>query len=108
MKLTLLLGCWGRTEERFCSCKGIENEILDLSRPLEVNLQICDYLDTFKMFDKPLYTNIHTIIFNIQNNFSDVNKAIFKENVYKQIEEFCINHKKCGLYLRLELKEVGE
>ncbi|MFA5048389.1 MAG: hypothetical protein WC516_05210 [Patescibacteria group bacterium] len=106
MNVILCIGCWGRIEEEFCSCSGINNKILDLSKDTDRNIQIANYLDTiYRLFDKPLYNNVHTAVWNIQEKFSEKGKPVFKETLFKRIEDFCIMHAKCGLYLRLELKE---
>lgn len=106
MNVILCIGCWGRIEEEFCSCSGINNKILDLSKDTDRNIQIANYLDTiYRLFDKPLYNNVHTAVWNIQEKFSEKGKPVFKETLFKRIEDFCIMHAKCGIYLRLELKE---
>lgn len=106
MKLYLLLGCWGREEENFISCSGISNKILDLTKQSKRNLSIIDYLDSiYKLLDKPLYTNVHTAIFNIQDKFSVKGSPVFGKMEFHRIEGFCQMHNKCGLYLRLKLEE---
>lgn len=106
MKIMLALGCWGREDEGFCSCSGVKNYILDLSKHSERNKAIANYLDSnFRMFDKPLYNNVHTAIWNVQDKFSEKGKPVFTESMFKRMEEFCLKHAKCGLYLRLELIE---
>ncbi len=106
MTFVLKLGCWGREIKDFTMCKGIENTILVLSNKTSINNDIINFLDnTYGLFDKPLYNNIHTAIFNIQNRFSDVKNSIFNEERFKIIEDFCIFHNKCGLYLRLDMED---
>ena len=52
-------------------CLGCENEILDLSNNTERNIAIADYLDSnYGLFDRPLYNNVHTAVFNIQEKGS--------------------------------------
>lgn len=107
MEVKLILGCWGREENEFCSCNGVKNEIMDLTTPTQRNINIANHLDdVFKLFDKPLYNNVHTAIFNIQNNFSELNNPVFNDKFFRRIEEFCIMHVKCGIYLKLELIEA--
>lgn len=106
MKIMLILGCWGRERVGFIACPSIFNEILDLTKNSERNIKIKDYLDShFKLFDRPLYNNVHTAVWNIQEKFSEKGNSVFPEEKFRYIEEFCIDHAKCGLYLRLELKE---
>lgn len=109
MKILLVLGCWGREQDGFVMCGGIINRIYDLTKGSERNVSIADYLDTnFKIFDKPIYNNVHTVLWNIQDKFSVKGDSVFKEKTFKQLEEFCILHRKCGLYLRLDLIEEDE
>jgi len=105
MKTVLILGCWGRTEDGICTCNSVSNQILDVSIKTDQMKKVTDYLDMLKLYDKPLYNNIHTVLFNIQDRFSEINKAVFNDKCFRRMEEFCIMHAKCGLYLKLELKE---
>lgn len=106
MKIILVLGCWGREKYNFVSCPGVKNDILDLTKNTNRNIKVKDYLDTnFKLFDRPLYNNIHTAVYNIQDKFSEVCNPLINNDKFKYIEEFCIDHRKCGLFLRLELRE---
>lgn len=106
MKITLVLGCWGRTIEGFSTCAGVSNAILDLTLNSGRNAAISEYLDSnYGLFDRPLYNGVHSAIFNIQEKFSERGKPVFSERVFRWMEEFCIMHSKCGLYLRLELVE---
>jgi len=107
MKIVLILGCWGRERDGFISCSGISNEILDLTKNSSINVKIKDYLDSnFRLFDRPLYNNVHTAIWNVQDKFSEIGKPVIQKIKFKYMEEFCVDHARCGLYLRLELKEV--
>ncbi len=109
MKIVLILGCWGREREGFVACPSISNEILDLTKNSQRNVKIKDYLDShFKLFDRPLYNNVHTAVWNVQEKFSEKGNPVIPEVKFRYIEEFCIEHAKCGLYLRLELKEEVE
>ena len=106
MKIILILGCWGREYGGFKICGGVQNELLDLAKSSERNQKISEYLDShFKLFDKPLYNNIHTAIWNIQDKFSVKGNPVFQDIVFRSMEEFCIVHSKCGLFLRLELQD---
>jgi hypothetical protein len=106
MKTMLILGCWGRTEEGFCTCNGVSNQILEVSIQSEQMRKVSNYLDTvLNLYDRPLYNNIHTALFNIQDKFSEKTRPIFRESVFRRMEDFCLMHAKCGAYLRLELVE---
>jgi len=104
MKVTLMLGCWGRTDKGFSICNGVSNAILDLTLNSDRNVAISEYLDSnYGLFDRPLYNGVHSAIFNIQDKFSLKGKPVFGETVFRWMEEFCLMHAKCGLFLRLEL-----
>jgi len=108
MEFILILGCWGEITDGFTMCPGTSNIILDLSSKSKRVLEVIDYLDGIGLFDKYISENVHTIIWNIQNNFSDVNHKIFNPKLFQKIERFCINHKKCGLFLRLDFRRNDE
>lgn len=106
MKLYLILGCWGRDEEGFKSCSSIQNKILELTNQTERNREIIDFLDdNYKLIDKPLYSNVHTVLFSVQDTFSHKGKPVFDKVLFHKIEDFCQTHRKCGLFLRLSLEE---
>ena len=106
MRVVLILGCWGREVDGFVCCGGVANEILDITKNSERNLQVAELLDkVYGLFDKPLYNNVHTAIWTIQDKFSSTNNMIFSEKIFKFMEEFCVSHRKCGIYLRLDIKK---
>lgn len=106
MKAILVLGCWGQKEGHITLCNGIKNDILDITSSTEQNISIGQYLDNvYKLCEKPIYKNIHTALWNIQEKFSLVGKPVFNDKFFKQLEDFCIRHNRCGLYLSLELRE---
>ena len=91
MKIILVLGCWGRVEDDFTTCGSVSNQILNLTKDSSRNADISTYLDSnFKLFDKPIYSNIHTAIWNIQEKFSIRGKPVFDERVFRRMEEFCV------------------
>ena len=111
MKLFLILGCWGREENGFIICKGIENIIIDLTKKTTQNIQIVDFLDSkYFLFDRPLYNNVHTALWNLQEKCSQKGHLVFSSELFKYMEEFCIFHKKCGVFLRLKMEkeEINE
>lgn len=106
MNILLKFGCWGREHNGLMLCAGVSNTLMDLTKQTERNREISNYLDTMGLYDRPVYGNIHTIIFRLQNDFSVKGNVLFEEAIYKTLEEFCILHKKCGLYLKLEMEDV--
>lgn len=101
MKRFLKLGCWGYKREGLVVCQGVENTVLDLTKSTENNLDVIKLLDdNYKLVRKPLYSNIHTALFKIQDRYGPFNEIYFRV-----IEEFCILHKKCGQYLKIEWED---
>jgi hypothetical protein len=108
MLLKLILGCWGRENIGLIMCPSVENQILDLTKKTEQNILISDYLDNvYHLFDKPLKSNVHTAIYNIQQKFSTLSNDVFQKKYFLYLEEFCYVHTKCGLYLKLKLEKVN-
>jgi hypothetical protein len=106
MHVVLILGCWGREVDGFVCCNGVSNEILDITKNSERNIKMAEFFDkAYELFDKPLYSNVHTVIWTIQDKFSSSGNLVFSEKMFKFMEEFCISHKKCGIYLRLDIKK---
>jgi len=106
MKVCLVLGCWGRKHDDFQVCRGVENEVLDITDHTERNTAIAKHLDeVYHLYDRPLYTNVHTALFSLQENFSQRGKPVFPKEYFEHMEGFCVIHAKCGLFLRLRLKE---
>jgi len=106
MRVALVLGCWGRSHDGFRMCGGVSNEILDLTAPSERNQAMSDFLDSrYALFDRPLYTNVHTALFSLKNEFEGVGAPVFAKGVFELAEQFCVAHARCGLFLRLEMKE---
>lgn len=87
-------------------CGGLVNEILDLTAPSERNTAMADFLDKrYGLFDRPLYANVHTALFSLKNEFEETGRGVFAKGVFELAEQFCVAHAKCGLFLRLEMKE---
>jgi hypothetical protein len=106
MRVYLVFGCWGRKHDDFQVCRGVENEILDITGDTERNIAIAKHLDeVYHLFDRPLYNNVHTALFSIQDKFSQEGKLVFPKTYFGHLEGFCVTHAKCGLFLRLRLKE---
>jgi hypothetical protein len=87
-------------------CRGAESEILDLTAGTETNIAMANHLDSvYHLFDKPLRNNVHTALYSLQDKFSQKGRPVFQEEHYRHLEEFCVMHAKCGLFLRLKLEE---
>jgi hypothetical protein len=87
-------------------CGGVENEILDLTEGSEMNTTVANHLDSiYHLFDKPLYSNVHTALYSLQDKLAKDGRAVFTDEQYRRLEAFCVMHAKCGLFLRLKLEE---
>jgi len=107
VRVCLVLGCWGRKHDGFQMCPGVENEILDITGNTETNIAVAKHLDdVYHLFDRPLYGNAHTALFGLQDKFSQEGKPLFPRERFAHLEGFCAMHAKCGVFLRLRIKEV--
>lgn len=110
--LFLVLGCFGLStglpRGNFISCPGTENRILKIDVSLRFYNEIMDYLDTCRLFDRPLFelSSIKHFIFNLRDRYDQIDKKIWSEQEFELYQKFVINHRVCGLYLKLEL--LGE
>jgi len=106
MRVILVLGCWGRKHGEFQMCRSVENEILDLTDGGEMRVAVVNHLDSvYHLFDKPLYSNVHTALYSLQDKLAKDGRTVFQADQYRLLEAFCIIHAKCGLFLRLKLEE---
>lgn len=104
-ELFLILGCWGRVESDFVSCKAIENSILKIDDHLEFYNEMMNYLDNCRLFDRPTFdlNSVRNIISYLQDKFVETTKQLWKPNKYSIIHKFINDHRHCGVYLKLEL-----
>jgi hypothetical protein len=103
----LILGCFGRKDHNFISCAGIENRILCVSASLEHYNEMMNYFDTCRLFDKPMFEMqaIRHFIFNLRDRFDQVvvGKRLWSESEFELYQKFIIDHRLCGLYIKLVL-----
>lgn len=69
-----------------------------------------DYLDGCKLFDQTIleYNSVRNIIFNLQDKFDQVVKKLWTEKQFRLYQKFVVDHKDCGVYLKLKLAEIEE
>lgn len=104
-EIYLNLGCFGRQEDDFISCSGIDNCILSINEKLYNYKEIMDYLDSYNLFDKQLFDNnaIKHFIYNMQNKFDYVGRPLWLPSKFSLYERFIYEHKMCGTYIKLSL-----
>lgn len=106
-ELHLILGCFGRIDDGFISCRGCENKILLVGPNLENYNKIMDFLDSCRMFDKPAFdfNSIRNILYNMSENFDQVasGRRLWNQKQIDLQQKFLLNHKLCGTYLKLAL-----
>lgn len=64
-----------------------------------------DYLDKCRLFDRPIFdTNaIKHFIFNLYDKFDQPLKRLWSEKHSELYQKFIIDHRHCGLYIKLIL-----
>lgn len=120
-QLYLVLGCFGRKETfrdsseiiDFVSCASCENRILTLSTAKVNNYNaIMDYFDSCRLFDKPIfeYSAINHFIRNVRDKFDQIvtDKPIWSESQYNLYQKFIVEHRLCGLYIKLIFTDISE
>lgn len=102
--LYIVLGCFGRTDDGFISCSGIENRILYLNKDNRNYNDIMDYLDRCQLFEKMMldYNAVRHFIFNMLDRFDEPARRLWTEKQFQLYQKFVIDHKGCGLFIRLD------
>lgn len=119
-ELYLVLGCFGRKEtfsssgiiSEFVSCASCENKILKVSKDLNLYLEIMDYCDSCRLFDRPIFEQSAIVHFlrNIRDKFDQISgqKRFWSETQYQLYQKFVIDHRLCGLYVKLVLLDLKQ
>lgn len=102
-ELHIVLGCFGRRDDDFISCAGIENRILKIEENLYNYNELMDYLDTCRLFDRPIfeYNSIRHFVFYLRDKFDQPMKRLWSEKKFELYQKFIIDHRHCGLYSKL-------
>ena len=103
--LYLVLGCWGRIDDKFVTCPSASNPILLVDKKLEDHDFLVKYLQTVRLFSRKIidYNAVRNVLFKIQNNFLQGYKPMWDAKRFRLMENFTIQHRPCGVYLSLEL-----
>jgi hypothetical protein len=104
-ELYVILGCFGRRDEDFISCSGLENRILKVDITLEGYNKLMDYFEGCRLFDRPMFdiNAVRNFIFYIQRNYYKGIRPIWSEKQFNLYQKFVIDHRICGNYIKLAL-----
>lgn len=104
-ELYITFGCFGLVQDNFISCGGVENRILLIEETLFNYKELMNYIDNCRLFDKPMfdYNAIRHFIFNLRDRFDQPTKRLWSEKKFDLYQKFTIDHRHCGLYLKLIL-----
>jgi hypothetical protein len=108
-KINVILGCFGRTEDGFVSCRGCENSILEVTPSIDHFNDMMDYFESCRLFDRPMFemTPIRHFIFNMQDRFDQlsIGRKLWSEKKFNLYQKFILDHRFCGLYIKLVLNK---
>jgi hypothetical protein len=105
LKAYLVLGCNGLTSpDKFIFCNGIQNPIIDLTRLSEDQyLELLNFFDNAcDLFNSPMndYNKCVNTLSLLYKNYN-----AYDQTMLSNIQSFIKNHKGCGIWLMLILKE---
>jgi hypothetical protein len=107
--LYLILGSFGRVDDGFVSCSSCENVILEINSNLDSYNDIMGYLDSCRLFDKPLFdfNSIRSVIQNLNTRFDQISigRRLWLEKELQLFQKFVLVHKDCGLFLKLSIEK---
>lgn len=100
-----MIGCFGRRDDNFISCRGVENRVLKIDESLEHYSEMMDYFEAVRLFDKPMFdlNAIRHFVYNMQDRYDQKLKRLWSEQYYHLIERFVLSHRSCGVYVKLIL-----
>lgn len=103
-QIHLILGCNGSIGlNGFVCCNKLSNTILTITPNFENINEMLIYFKSLNLHIYPLkdYNAVRRVLFNLNEKFPQNFKPIWDEKYFHQLEEFTINHKKCGIYLKI-------
>lgn len=103
--LAIVLGCFGFKVDNFISCVGTENNILKVNTSLTDYNGMMDYFDQCCLFDRPMFdiNAIRHFVHNMQDRYDQVIKTLWSTKEFELYQKFIIDHKRCGLFIKLRL-----
>lgn len=101
------MGCYGYKDDGFIFCNGVENNIFSFDNNHILYQEMMNYLDNCKLFDKPLYdyNSVRNFLSRFRQKFESPLAPVWIERKYNSYQKFAIDHKNCGLVLRLSLQK---
>src|SRR3990167_20378 len=101
----VVLGCFGLRIDDFVSCSAAENIILNVDTSLTNYNEMMDYFDQCRLFDRPMFdlNAIRHFVFNMQDRYDQVTKPLWSAKKFELYQKFIIEHRHCGLFIRLQL-----
>jgi hypothetical protein len=108
VKIHIIMGCYGLKDDDFVCCPGIDNKIYSFDKKSYFYKEIMDYLDNCKLFEKPIYDYNATRNFlsRFKQKFENPISPIWVERKYNIYQKFAIDHKNCGLFLKLSTEKI--
>lgn len=103
----VILGCFGLRVDDFVNCAGVENSILGVNTGLYNYNEMIEYFDSCRLFDRPMFdmNAIRHFVHNLHDRYDQVTKPLWPAKKYELYQKFIIDHRHCGLYVRLELPQ---
>ncbi|MDP2683529.1 MAG: hypothetical protein Q8P20_00580 [bacterium] len=103
----IVLGCFGRTDDGFVNCSGINNVILTIGPSDYHYSAMMDYFDILQLFDRQImnYNTVRHFVHNMQEKFDLPSKRLWSEKMFLLYQKFVIDHKDCGVYIKLQLSD---
>lgn len=104
-EVVVILECFGRSDDGFVSCASVENIILRIQPSDPWYQEMMDYFDGLQLFDRTLleYNAVRHFIFNMQDKFGFSTRKLWSEKMFCLYQKFTLEHKDCGLCLRLAI-----
>jgi hypothetical protein len=101
----VVLGCFGLRQDGFISCGSVQNIILKVGPATHRYDEMTAYFEQCRLFDKPMFelNGIRHFIFNMQNRYDQVMRPIWTQKQFDLYQKFIMDHRFCGLFLRLSL-----
>ncbi len=103
----VVLGCFGLRQDDFVSCSCVQNTILKVGPSIHRYDEMTSYFEQCRLFDKPMFelNGIRHFIFNMQDRYDQVMRPLWTQKKFELYQKFIMDHRFCGLFLRLSLPE---